>query len=139
MRAAVLRSDRNNRKPIGIPDGEISPIYLGATTKTEMGAQGMSIYGMFDRDSVRSRGPMTNRKYVLGPGSDLVDIPLHHPPSKVCRPTNPSSTKGPDRHGLGVSEFLHLGGYYRDVPSGVGYARRYPMTLQRRYPWGRRG
>ena len=26
---------------------------------------------MFDRDSVQSRGPMTNRKYVLGPGSDL--------------------------------------------------------------------
>jgi hypothetical protein len=68
---AVLRSDRNNRKSIGIPDGEISPIYLGATTKTEMGVQGMYIYGMFDRDSVRSRGPMTNRKYVLGPGSDL--------------------------------------------------------------------
>ena len=38
MQAAVLRSDRNNRKSIGIPDGEISPIYLGATTKTEMGA-----------------------------------------------------------------------------------------------------
>ena len=52
MGAAVLRSDRNNRKSIGIPDGEISPIYLGATTKTEMGVQGMYIYGMFDRDSV---------------------------------------------------------------------------------------
>ena len=77
MRAAVLRSDRNNRKSIGIPDGEISPIYLGATTKTEMGAQGMYIYGMSNRDSVRSQGPMTNRKYVLGPGSDLADIPLH--------------------------------------------------------------
>ena len=76
MRAAVIRSDRNNRKSIGIPDGEMSPIYLGATTKMEMGAQGMYIYGMFDRDSVRSRGPMTNRKYVLGPGSDLADIPL---------------------------------------------------------------
>ena len=71
MRAAVLQSDRNNRKSIGIPDGEISPIYLGATTKTEMGVQGMYIYGMFDRDSIRSQGPMTNRKYVLGPGSDL--------------------------------------------------------------------
>ena len=77
MRAAVLRSDRNSQKSIGIPDGEMSPIYLGATIKTEMGVQGMYIYGMFDRDSVRSRGPMTNRKYVLGPGSDLVDIPLH--------------------------------------------------------------
>ena len=99
----------------------------------------MYIYGMFDRDSVRSRGPITNRKYVLGLGSDLADIPLHHPPSKVRRPTNPSSTKGPDHHGLGVSEFLHLGGYYHDVPSGVGYARRYPMTLQCQYPWGRRG
>ena len=139
MRAAVLRSDRNNRKSIGIPDGEISPIYLGATTKTEMGAQGMYIYGMSDRDSVRSQGLMTNRKYVLGPGSDLADIPLHHPPSKVRRPTNPSSTKGLDRHGLRVSEFLHLGGYYRDVPSGMGYACRFPMMLQRRYPWGRRG
>ena len=71
MRAAVLRSDRNNWKSIGIPDGEISPIYLGATTKTEMGAQGMYIYGMFDRGSIRLWGPMTNRKYVLGPGSDL--------------------------------------------------------------------
>ena len=39
----------------------------------------MYIYGMFDRDSVRSRGPMTNRKYVLGPGSDLADIPLQSP------------------------------------------------------------
>ena len=76
MRAAVLQSDRNNRESIGIPDREISPIYLGATTKTEMGAQGMYIYGMFDRDSVRSQRPMTNRKYVLGPGSDLADIPL---------------------------------------------------------------
>ena len=79
MRAAVLRSDRKSRKSIEIPDGEMSPIYLGATTKTEMGAQGMYIYGMFDRDSIRSRGPMTNRKYVLGPGSDLVDIPLQEP------------------------------------------------------------
>jgi hypothetical protein len=35
--AAVLRSDRNNWKSIGIPDGEISPIYLGVTTNTEMG------------------------------------------------------------------------------------------------------
>ena len=139
MRAAVLRSDRNNRESIGIPDGEISPIYLGVTTKMEMGVQGMYIYGMFDRDSVRSRRPMTNRKYVLGPGSDLADIPLHHPPSKVRRPTNPSSTKGLDRHGFRVSEFLHLSGYYRDVPSGVGCACRYPMTLQRRYPWERWG
>ena len=37
MWAAVLRSDRNSRKSIGIPDGEISPIYLGVTTNTEMG------------------------------------------------------------------------------------------------------
>ena len=28
-------------------------------------------YGMFNRDSIQSRGLMTNRKYVLGPGSDL--------------------------------------------------------------------
>ena len=34
---AVLRSDRNNWKSIGIPDGEISPIYLGVTTNTETG------------------------------------------------------------------------------------------------------
>ena len=31
----------------------------------------MYTYGMFDRDSVQSQGLMTNRKYVLGLGSDL--------------------------------------------------------------------
>jgi hypothetical protein len=64
----VLKSDKNNQKSIGIPDGEIGPIYLEATTNTEMGHKGMYVYGKYGEDSVHLQGLMTNRKYVLGPG-----------------------------------------------------------------------
>ena len=39
----------------------------------------MYTYGMFDRDSVQSRGSMKNRKYVLGLGSDLQISPYITP------------------------------------------------------------
>jgi len=29
----------------------------------------MYVYGKYSRDSVHARGPMTNSKYVLGPGT----------------------------------------------------------------------
>jgi hypothetical protein len=75
---------------------------------------------------------------TVGKESDGFGFPLHYPPSKVRHPTNPSSTKCP-RHVLGVSGFRRLGGYFHDVPSGVGYARLFPMALRRRYSWGRQG
>jgi hypothetical protein len=72
----VLRSDRNNQKSIGIPDGEMSPIYLGVSTNTEMGCRVCTYMVSPAENSIHAWGPMTNRKYVLGPGSNNVDIPL---------------------------------------------------------------
>jgi len=71
MQAAVLQSDRNNRKSLGIPDREISPIYLGVTTNTETGRRVCTnMVSMTKIASVRGGRWLTaNRKYVLGLGS----------------------------------------------------------------------